>query len=176
MTREDKIQLSAELSEKLASTDYFYIADSAGMTVADINAFRRMCFEKGVEYKVVKNTLIKKALDKLDADYAPFDDILKGFSGIMFSPEVGNLPAKILKDFQKKNKTEKPAFKAASIDSSLYVGEEHLGALSELKSKDEMIGEVITLLQSPARNVLGAILSGGGRVAGMIKGIAEKGE
>lgn len=176
MTKEDKIQLSAELSEKLAATDYFYIADSAGMTVGDINTFRRMCFDKGVEYKVVKNTLIKKALDKLDVDYTPFDDILKGFSGIMFSPEVGNLPAKILKDYQKKNKTEKPAFKAASIDSSLYVGAEHLAALSELKSKDEMIGEVIMLLQSPARRVVGAVLSGGARVAGMVKGIAEKGE
>lgn len=176
MTKEDKIKLSAELSEKLAATNYFYIADSAGMTVTDINAFRRMCFDKGVEYKVVKNTLIKKALDKLDTDYAPFDEVLKGFSGIMFSAETGNLPAKILKEFQKKNKTDKPAFKAASIDSGLYVGAEHLEALSELKSKDEMIGEVIMLLQSPARRVVGAVLSGGGRLAGMIKGIAEKGE
>ena len=176
MTKEDKIQLSAELSQKLAATNYFYIADSAGMTVAEINEFRRMCFDKGVEYKVVKNTLIKKALDKLDVDYSPFDEVLKGFSGIMFSPETGNVPAKILKEFQKKNKTEKPAFKAASIDAGLYVGAEHLEALSTLKSKEEMIGEVIMLLQSPARNVVGAILSGGGRVAGMIKGIAEKGE
>jgi large subunit ribosomal protein L10 len=174
MTKEEKIQLVDELTEKLTNTTYFYIADTAGMTVAQINTFRRRCFEKGIDYQVVKNTLIKKALDRLEVDYSAIDDVLKGSSGIMFGSEVGKAPAEVIKAFRKEFKSEKPGFKAASIDTAVFVGEQHLETLSTLKSKEELIGEVIMLLQSPARRVVGAVKSGGGRVAAMVKGIAEK--
>lgn len=178
MTREEKHELVKELTEKLSETENFYIADASGFTVAQINDFRRMCFEKGVEYQVVKNSLIKKALANLDteADYTEFDEeVLRGFSGIMFS-ETGNTPAKIIKEYRKENGTEQPFFKGASIDAALYIGEDKLETLSNIKSREELIGDVIMLLQSPARRLVGAFTSGGGRLAGMVKGIAEKGE
>lgn len=175
MTKEEKGVLIDELAEKLKNTSHFYIADTAGLSVAQVNTFREMCFKKGVEYKVVKNTLIKKALEKLDTDYAPFDEILKGSSGIMFSPEVSNAPAKIIKEYKKKDKDlTKPAFKAASIDSDLFVGAEHLEMLSSLKSKEELIGEIITLLQSPATNVISALQSGKHKLAGIVKTLSER--
>lgn len=174
MTREEKGVLIDELAEKLKNTNHFYIADTAGLSVAEVNTFREMCFKKGIEYRVVKNTLIKKALEKLDTDYTPFDEILKGSSGIMFS-EIGNAPAKIIKDYKKKDKEQtKPAFKAASIDSDLFVGAKHLDMLSSLKSKDELIGEIITLLQSPATNVISALQSGKHKLAGIVKTLSER--
>jgi large subunit ribosomal protein L10 len=102
MTREEKLEIIEGLTEKLKDNPYFYIADASGFTVAQVNAFRRTCFEKGVEYKVYKNTLIKKALENLDADFSGLDVALKGFSGIIFSKETGNLPAKVILDFRKK--------------------------------------------------------------------------
>lgn len=174
MNREEKGQLIEELNEKFASSSYFYIADTSGMSVAEVNTFRAMCFEKGVEYKVAKNTLIAKALEKQDADYAKMYDVLKGFSGIMFSPEVGNAPAKVIKEFRKKQDSERPFFKAASIDTDVIVGEENLTFLSELKSKSELIGDVISLLQSPAKNVVSALQSGGNKLSGLVKALEEK--
>jgi len=175
MTKAEKGILIDELAEKLRSTDFFYIADTGGMSVAEVNEFRAMCFKRGVEYKIVKNTLIKKALAKLDTDYAPFDEALKGTSGIMFSTEVSNAPAKIIQDFKKKDKDlDKPAFKAASIDTDLFVGKEYLDTLSKLKSKNELLGEVIGLLQSPATNVISALQSGKHTLAGLIKTLSEK--
>ena len=175
MTREEKGVLIDSLAEKLENTTHFYIADTGGMTVAQVNNFREMCFKKGVEYKVVKNTIIRKALDKLDNDYTPLYDALKGSSGIMFSPEIGNVPAKIIKEYKKKGKDlEKPAFKAASIDSDLFVGPQHLDPLSNLKSKDELLGEIVTLLQSPATNVISALQSGKNKLAGIVKTLSEK--
>jgi large subunit ribosomal protein L10 len=176
MTREEKRSFIDELVDKLKNTTHFYIADTGGMTVAEVNGFREMCFKRGIEYKVVKNTLIKKALDQLDTDYSPFDEALKGSSGIMFSPEVGNVPAKIIRDYKKKGgkELEKPAFKAASIDSDLYVGPQHLEPLSNLKSKDELLGEIITLLQSPATNVISALQSGKHKLAGIVKTLSER--
>ncbi|MCC5945733.1 MAG: 50S ribosomal protein L10 [Bernardetiaceae bacterium] len=177
MTREEKKQLVDELAEKFSNTEYFYITDSSGLNVAQTNALRRLCFEKGIEYRVVKNTLITKALERLETDYSPFNEkVLTGFSAVMFSPEVGNLPAKLIKEYRKSNKVEKPLLKGASIATSLFIGEENLETLSELKSREELIGEVIMLLQSPGRRLAGAITSGGGRIAAMVKGIAEKGE
>ncbi len=177
MTREEKINVVQELTEKLKSTDYFYIADSSGMTVAEVNQFRKACFEKGIEYTVYKNTLIKKALENLDTDYTEFDSVLKGFSGVMFSPEVANLPAKVLKDFHKKSGKKdnpKPLLKGASIDTALYVGGDQLEALSQIKSKQELLGELIGLLQSPAKNVVSALKSGGDTLAGLLKTLEER--
>jgi large subunit ribosomal protein L10 len=177
MTREDKLAIVEELSAKLASTPFFYIVTTNGLSVADTNKFRSLCFENGVEYKVVKNTLIKKALDTLDADYSGFDGgVLKGFSGIMFHPESGKVPAKLIKEFRSKTSPDKFNLKGASIDSSVFVGADQLDALIALKSKQELVGEVIGLLQSPARNVVSALQSGGGKLAGILKTLSEKGE
>ncbi len=175
MTKEEKGTLINDLVDKLKSTTHFYIADTGGLTVKQINEFRELCFKRGIEYKVVKNTLIRKALEQLDTDYTPFEAALKGTSGIMFSPEVSNAPAKIIKEYRKKDKNlTKPAFKAASIDSDLFVGEQYLEILSALKSKEELLGDVIGLLQSPAKNVISALQSGKHKLAGILKTLSEK--
>ncbi|WKN42245.1 50S ribosomal protein L10 [Tunicatimonas pelagia] len=177
MTREEKGVLIDDLAEKLRNTSYFYVADTGGLSVKEINEFRAMCFQRGIEYKIFKNTLIRKALEQLDTDYEPFHDALKGTSGIMFSAETSNAPAKVIKEYRKKGgDAEKPALKAASIDSDLFIGEEHLDMLSSLKSKDELLGEVITLLQSPAKNVISALQSGKNKLAGIVKTLSEREE
>lgn len=168
MTREEKGQIIDELAEKFAQHNHFYITDASGFTVGQINAFRRICFHQGVEYRVYKNTLIRKALEKQSGNFEPMFKVLHGFSGVIFSKESGNAPAKAIKEYRKKNEG-KPAFKAASIQSDLYFGEENLSVLSDLKSKNELIGEVISLLQSPAKNVLSALLSSKQTVAGLVK-------
>jgi large subunit ribosomal protein L10 len=175
MTKEEKFKVVDELAERLSNTDYFYIADASGMTVEQTVALRRKCYEQGVGYKVVKNSLIKKALERLDADYATFNEegVLRGFSAVLFS-ESGSAPARIIKDYRKETNAEKPLLKGASIEAALYIGDDQLETLSKLKSKEELIGEVIMLLQSPARRIVGAAKSGGGRLAGLVKGIAEK--
>ncbi|MEQ9467705.1 MAG: 50S ribosomal protein L10 [Ekhidna sp.] len=174
MTRQDKAQLISDLTSKFKETDHFYIADTSGLTVAEINKFREMCFNKGVEYRVVKNTLIRKALENVDGDYSSLDEVLKGTSGIMFVNETANIPAKIIKDFQKNDPKDRPKFKAASIDSDLFIGEDQLGALASLKSKQELIGDIITLLQSPAKNVLTLLQSGEHKLAGIVKTLSER--
>jgi large subunit ribosomal protein L10 len=175
MTREEKIQIVEELSQKLSSTTNFYITDASGLSVEAINKFRKMCYERGIEYKVVKNSLIKKALTNLNTDYTSFNDkALKGFSGILFS-ETGKAPAQLLKDFRKSG-GEKPSLKGASIDSALFLGDESLDLLSQLNSKNELIGDLIGLLQSPAKNVVSALQSGGNKLAGILKTLSEKPE
>jgi large subunit ribosomal protein L10 len=134
-----------------------------------------MCFKSGVEYRVYKNTLIQKALERQKGvDYSPLFATLKGFSGVIFSKEVGNTPAKVITDFRKKVEG-KPVLKGASIESALFIGDENLKTLTELKSKNELIGEVISLLQSPAKNVVSALLSGKNTVAGLVKALEERG-
>jgi large subunit ribosomal protein L10 len=159
MTREEKAQIIEGLSQKIADNAHFYITDASGFTVEQINAFRRMCFKGGVEYNVYKNSLIQKALERQEGvDYSPLFKVLAGFSGIMFSKETGNAPAKILKEYRKKM-DGKPVLKAASIKSELYIGDENLNTLAELKSRDELIGEIISMLQAPARNVISGLLN-----------------
>ncbi|MEM9856401.1 MAG: 50S ribosomal protein L10 [Bacteroidota bacterium] len=174
MTRQEKATIIDELKDKLDNNNHFYLTDASGLTVAEINAFRRLCFEKGLEYKVYKNTLIKKALDAVDGDYTDLDPALKGHSGVIFVEETANLPAKTIRDYRKKQGGEKPLLKAASIESDLFLGEEHLKTLSELKSKNELLGEVIGLLQSPAKNVISALQSGKNNIGGLIKALAER--
>ncbi len=177
MTRDEKLEIIESLTEKFKETPYFYITNASGFSVAKVNAFRRACFDKGVEYKVYKNTLIKKALENLDSDYSEFSEkTLKGFSGIMFSKEVGNLPAKVLLDFRKKQgkKETRPLFKGAYIDSDVFIGEDQLEMLSNLKSKPELIGDVIGLLQSPAKNLISALQSGQNTLAGLVKTLSGR--
>ena len=173
MTREEKGKIIDELTEKFSANTHFYITDAGGFTVAQINAFRRICFQTGVEYGVYKNTLIQKALEKNGATYEPIYKELTGFSGVIFSKESGNAPAKAIKEFRKKLEG-KPVLKAASIDSDIFIGDENLNMLSELKSKNELIGDVIALLQSPAKNVVSALLSGKNKLAGIVKTLEER--
>jgi large subunit ribosomal protein L10 len=177
MTREEKAHIIEELSQKFADNAHFYITDASGLTVAQINGFRRLCFKSGVEYRVYKNTLIRKALEKQEGvNYTPLFVVLKGFSGVIFSKEVGNTPAKVIKEYQAKLEG-KPGLKGAAIGGSdLYIGKENLNLLSELKSKNELIGDVISLLQSPAKNVISALLSGKHKVAGIVKALEERGK
>lgn len=174
MRREEKAVIIEELSEKFANTPYFYITDASGLSVAKTNQLRRKCFESGIEYVIVKNTLIQKALETLDTDYTSFNEsVLKGFSGIMFHPENGKAAGKLIKDFLKENK-DSIKLKGASVDGALFIGHDQLDALSNLKSKAELVGEVIGLLQSPAKNVLGALQSSGNKLAGIVKTLSEK--
>lgn len=177
MTIAEKENIVEELLQKFSDHNHFYFTDPQGLNVHRINNFRRLCFKKGVEYKVYKNTLIKKALEKLDTDYSSFDDsVLKGFSGIIFSKESSNVPAKIIKEFRKSDKSEDllPLLKGASIDTDLFIGEESLDTLSNLKSKVELIGEVISILQSPAKNVISALQSSTHTLAGLVKTLSER--
>lgn len=174
MTKEEKATIIEELTQKFNDNPFIYITDASGMTVAEVNALRRVCFERGVEYLVVKNTLIKKALENVKGDYTPFQGtVLKGFSGVMLSAESGKTPAKLIKDVRDKG-NKKLILKGASIDSDLFIGENNLDVLVSLKSKDELIGEIVGLLQSPAKNVISALKSGGNKLAGIIKTLSEK--
>jgi large subunit ribosomal protein L10 len=175
MTREEKEQIIGELSQKFADNAHFYVTDASGFTVEQINNFRRLCFKSGIEYRVYKNTLIQKALERQEGvDYSPIFNVLSGFSGVIFSKETGNAPAKVIKEFRKKLEG-KPVLKAASIGSDFFIGDENLDTLVELKSKNELIGEVISLLQSPAKNVVSALLSSKNKVAGLVKALEERG-
>jgi large subunit ribosomal protein L10 len=173
MTREEKAQKIDELAEKFSQNTHFYITDASGLTVAQINAFRRICFQSGIEYRVYKNTLIRKALEKQEGNFEEMFQVLHGFSGVIFSKEAGNIPAKAIKEYQLKL-AGKPALKAASIDASIFIGAEHLNSLSEMKSKNELIGDIISLLQSPAKNVLSGLLSGKNKLAGLVKTLEER--
>ena len=178
MNREEKAQVIEELVEKLNKNSNFYITDASGLTVSEVNEFRKLCFDKGIDYKVFKNTLIKKALDRMESDFKEFEekDVLKGFSGILFIEGNGNAPAKVIKEFRRRKKSEKPLLKGASIDTELFIGNDLLESLSNLKSKEELVGDIINLLQTPARNVIAALQSAPSTLAGIVKTLAEKKE
>ena len=177
MTKQEKAVVIDELKEKFSSTDFFYIADSSAMTVEQINTLRRSFFEKGIEMKVVKNTLAIKALESApeEKNYAAVYDSLKGPSALLFT-DVANAPAKIIKEFRKESKGEKPAIKAAYIDTAVYLGDDQLDALASLKSKEDLLGDLLTLLNSPMSNLLSGLGSGGSNVMGLLKALEERGE
>lgn len=173
MTKEQKTEYIDELAVKLADSGVLYLTDTSGLNVETVNTLRRRCFSNKIELKVVKNTLLRKAMEKVeDKDYTELFGQLKGATSLMFS-EVGNAPAKLIKDFRKKN--DKPLLKGAYIQESIYTGDDQLDFLVALKSKDELIADVIALLQSPAKNVISGLSSGGGKLAGIIKTLQEKG-
>lgn len=177
MTRKEKNKVVETLVEQFSSTDYFYIIDAEGLDIEEVNDFRRKCFQVGVVYQVAKNTLINKALEKLEGevDYTIFsDEVLKGFSGILFAKEVGSAPAKIIKDFRKQRKLGIPLLKGASIDKELFIGEEHLEALTHIKSKEELLGALMGLLKSPIIRVVASLQSAKQQLAGLMKALAEK--
>ena len=173
MTREQKAQAIEQLKNKLEENSFFYLADTSAMSVKQISALRRICFEKGIEIKVVKNTLAKKAMESFpeERNYSAVFEALKGTTAILFT-ETANLPAKVLKDYRKDGK--KPSLKAAYIETAIFLGDDQLDLLVKLKSKEELVGEIIGLLQSPAKNVIGALKSGGSTIAGLVKALEER--
>lgn len=177
MTKQEKAAVIDELKEKFSNSQFFYIADSSAMTVEQINTLRRSFFEKGIEMRVVKNTLAIKAMEDApeEKNYTEIFGALKGPSALLFS-DVASAPAKIIKEFRKETKGEKPMVKAAYIDSAIYIGDEQLDTLSKLKSKEDLLGDLLTLLNSPASNLLSALGSGGSSVMGLLKALEEKGE
>ncbi len=174
MRREGKAAIIEELKEKFSSTDYFYLADSSKLSVADITKVRRIFYSKGLQIKVAKNTLIKKALEQIsESKYTDLYAHLHGPTTVIFT-ETSNLPAKAIQDLQNTEKMSGFVFKAAYIDTAVFSGEENLDVLVKLKSKYELLGEVIGILQSPAKNVISALKSGGDKLAGMVKTLSEK--
>ncbi len=171
MNKQEKNQMIEALDGMLNDNNNFYLADISGLTAEENSALRRLCFKRDVSLQVVKNTLLKKALEKNNADFSELYDVLVGNTSIM-QAEAGNAPAKVIKEFRKKN--DKPLLKAAHIEESLYIGDENLSALADLKSKDELIGDIITLLQSPAKNVISSLQSGGNKLSGIVKALEER--
>jgi len=173
MTKEEKNKFIDLLDKSIQQNSNFYLADISGLSAEESSALRRLCFKREVSLQVVKNTLLKKALEKNDGNFEDLFDVLKGNTSIMFT-DVANAPAKLIKEFRKKH--DRPIFKAAHLDEAFYIGEEYLDTLADLKSKDEIIAEIVALLQSPAKNVISSLQSGGSKLSGIIKTLAERAE
>src|SRR5690606_8473440 len=171
MTREEKSRVIEDLTAQLAETNVIYVADISGLDAETTSDLRRACFKAGIKLEVVKNTLLEKAMETSDNNYGDLPSILKGNTSIMIA-ENGNAPAKVIKDFRKKS--DKPVLKGAYIHEAVFIGDNQLDALVALKSKEEVIGEIIGLLQSPAKNVVSALKSGGGKIAGIVKTLSER--
>ena len=172
MTREEKSKYIEDLAVEIQDSNVFYITDTSELPVDQINAIRRKCFNANIRLKVVKNALLQKAFDKVDGkDFSELSQTLKGGTSIMFS-EVGNAPAKLIKEFRKKG--DKPIVKGAYIDESIYIGDSELSNLADLKSKEELIGEIIGLLQSPIKNVVSGLNSSGDDIAGILKTLENR--
>ncbi len=171
MTREEKSQVIEELTVQLADNTNIYLTDISGLNAGSTSDLRRACFKANVRLAVVKNTLLEKAMEASDRDFGELPSTLKGNTSVMYS-ETGNAPAKVIKAFRKKS--DKPLLKGAFIEESIYIGDEQLDMLVDIKSKEELIGEIITLLQSPAKNVISALQSGGGKLSGILKTLSQK--
>ncbi len=171
MTREEKAIVIQDLTKQLADNPTIYLADISGLNAIETSALRRACFKANIKLAVVKNTLLEKAMEASEKEFGELPEVLKGNTSLMFS-EVSNGPAKVIKNFRKKSK--RPLLKGAFIEEAIYVGDDQLDALVSIKSKEEMIGEVIGLLQSPAKNVISGLKSGGGKLAGILKTLSEK--
>ena len=171
MTREDKSQVIQDLTARLADTSIIYLADISALDATTTSNLRRACFKANVELAVVKNTLLSKAMEASDKDFGDLQGVLKGNTSMMIA-EVANAPAKVIKEFRKKS--DKPLLKGAFVEESVYVGDDQLDALVNIKSKEELIGDIISLLQSPAKNVVSALQSGGNKLSGILKTLSEK--
>jgi large subunit ribosomal protein L10 len=171
MTREEKSNIIGELTAQLTENTNIYLADISGLDAGLTSNLRRACFKANVKLAVVKNTLLEKAMEASDKDFGELPSVLKGNTSVMYS-ETGNAPAKVIKAFRKKS--ERPLLKGAFIEEAIYLGDDQLDALVDIKSREELIGEIITLLQSPAKNVISALQSGGGKLSGILKTLSEK--
>src|SRR5690606_17156347 len=171
MTREEKSQVIQDLTAELANNPIIYIADISGLNAGTTSDLRRACYKANVKLAVVKNTLLAKAMEASDKEFGDLPSVLKGNTSVLYS-ETGNVPAKLIKNFRKKS--DKPILKGAYIEEAVYIGDDQLDALVDIKSKEELIGEIVGLLQSPAKNVVSALKSSGGKLAGIIKTLSEK--
>ena len=171
MTREEKNAIIDALTEQINSRGHLYLTDISTMNAGDTSDLRRKCFEKDIKLIVVKNTLLKKALEKAEKDYSELFDVLKNPTSVMLT-DVANVPAKLIKDFRKDH--ERPILKAAYVEESVYIGDDQLDMLAALKSKEELIGDIILLLQSPVKNVMSALQSGNNILTGVLKTLGEK--
>lgn len=172
-TRAQKDEAIAELIGEIKSTNVLYLTDASALSAEATSNLRRACFNGGIRMKVVKNTLLQKAMERIeDKDYSALFPTLKGQTALMFA-EKGNAPAKVIKEFRKKN--EKPVLKSAWIDEAVFIGDDQIAMLSALKGKEELIGDIIALLQSPIKNVIGSLQGGGGqKIAGLVKALEAR--
>ena len=172
MTREEKSQVIQDLTGKLTDNPVIYLADISGLNASDTSNLRRACCKSNVKFAGVKNTLLAKAMESSDKDFGELPNVLKGNTSLMMA-EIGNAPAKVIKAFRK-GKNEKPILKGAYVEAAVYVGDDQLDNLVNIKSKEEVIGDIIGLLQSPAKNVISALQSGGGKIHGILQTLSEK--
>ncbi len=171
MKREDKTTLIDSLTEQINATSHFYLADISGLDALDTSSLRRECFKSDIKLQVVKNTLLKKALEKSEKDASELFPVLAENTSIMFT-EVGNEPAKLIKKFRKDHK--RPILKAAFVEEACYIGDEQLDYLTAIKSKDELVADLIALLQSPAKNVISSLQSAGQTLTGVLETLSNK--
>lgn len=171
MKKELKAQIIEQLTSKINEANHVYVTDIAELDAEATAALRRECFNTGLQIEVVKNTLLKNAFDKAEGDYSELYPTLKGATSIIYS-EHGNVPAILIKKFRKGN--EKPVLKGAYVEETVYIGDDQLDTLTRIKSKNELIGDVIGLLQSPAKNVISSLQSGGNTLTGLLKALSEK--
>lgn len=172
MRKEDKAIIIEQLGEKLKEYAHFYLVDVTGLNAEATSNLRRKCFGAGIKMTVVKNTLLHKAFEASEVDFTPLYDSLKGTTAVFFC-HTANVPAKLLKEYAKEGV---PALKAAYAEEGFYVGADQLGTLCAIKSKDEVIAEIVALLQSPAKNVISALQSGGQTIHGVLKTLGERPE
>lgn len=172
MTREEKAKYIDDLAAELTASNVLYLTDTAGLTVEAVNGLRRKCFQSNISLRVVKNALLEKAMDRVEGkNYGGLRDLLKGSTSVMISSEAKS-PSKLIQEFRKKS--PKPILKGAYIEEAIFIGDDQLLVLENLKSKEELIGEVLGLLQSPVKNVLSGLKSAGGKIAGILKTLEER--
>lgn len=173
MRKEGKNQLVEALAEQISSSNYLYVTDISDLNSVNTSKLRRLCFKKDVKLIVAKNTLLRKAMEKTGRDYSELFPVLKGSTSIMLA-DINNLPAKLIKEFRATS--PKPLLKGAFVEESFYIGDDQLDTLINIKSKNELIGDIIGMLQSPMQNVMSALQSGGNNISGILKTLSEKPE
>jgi|TARA_B110000116_G_C16714554_1_gene526173 large subunit ribosomal protein L10 len=173
MTREEKSKVIERLTAELADNTNIYMTDVSGLNAVQTSSLRRACFKANIKLSVVKNTLLSKAMETSDRDFGDLNQVLVGNTALMYS-EIGNSPAKLIKAFREK--ADKPLLKGASIEDAVYLGDDQIKALCNIKSREELIGEVISILQSPAKNLISALQSGGATISGVLKTLSDRNE
>jgi len=173
MKRSEKQSIIENLTQEINSYNHFYLTDIEALNANKTSALRAICFQQNVKLIVVKNTLLRKAFEASDKNLEELYGVLKGNTSLMFC-DTANLPAKMIKDFRKKQKVDKPLFKGAYAEECVYVGENQLDALVDIKSKEQLLGEVIGLLQSPAQKLISALQSGQNTITGVLKTLSDK--
>jgi large subunit ribosomal protein L10 len=173
MTREEKSKVIERLTAELADNTNIYMTDVSGLNAVQTSSLRRACFKANIKLSVVKNTLLSKAMETSDRDFGDLNQVLVGNTALMYS-EIGNSPAKLIKAFRKK--ADKPLLKGASIEDAVYLGDDQIKTLCNIKSREELIGEVISILQSPAKNLISALQSGGATISGVLKTLSDRNE